>query len=162
MLVLAAAASAHGTRESASRSGVMSATPLLSRLEGVRGRDGSWRARCPVHGSKSGTLSIRELPDGRVLMKCHAACATEDILAEIGFNWEDLFARRLVDDRLPRARKPWRTGDVIRAFKFELMVALVILADVASGKAVSETDRERAGTAWDRIVRFLKELDDAC
>ena len=45
----------------------MSADVLLSILEGVkRTGPGRWMARCPAHGDKSPSLSIRELDDGRV------------------------------------------------------------------------------------------------
>jgi hypothetical protein len=138
----------------------MSVDMLLARLEGVKGRDGSWRARCPVHGSKSVTLAVRELPDGRVLLKCHAQCSTEDVLVKIGLDWQDLFPQRLAD-RLPRVKKPWRIGDVIRALKFELTLAIVAVSDLLAGKEISDIDRERARVACDRICRFLRELDNA-
>jgi putative DNA primase/helicase len=139
----------------------MSADLLLGRLEGVKGRNGQWRARCPVHGSRGGTLAIREEPDGRLLIHCHAGCATSDVLAKVGSDWEDLFPERLSDERLPRVRKPWKSSDVIQALRFELGVAWVVLADVSAGKEISQSDRVRAGVARERCLRFMRELDHA-
>ena len=53
----------------------MTAATLLSRLEKVRpsGAD-RWSASCPSHQGKNPSLSIRELPDGRVLVRCWAGC----------------------------------------------------------------------------------------
>jgi hypothetical protein len=139
----------------------MSAQVLLARLEGVKGRDGHWRARCPVHGSRSGTLAIRELPTGQVLLKCHAQCDTQDILQKVGLNWEDLFPDRLTDECLAPIKKPWHRSDVLKAFDFELLIAWIILGDLAAGKEASPTTRERAGIAKQRIERFRQELDNA-
>lgn len=34
-----------------------------------------WVAKCPVHGDKDFAMSIKELPDGRILAYCHACGA---------------------------------------------------------------------------------------
>lgn len=47
----------------------MPVVTLHDRLEHVKPSDaGHWLARCPVHGDRSPSLSIRELVDGRVLV----------------------------------------------------------------------------------------------
>ena len=47
--------------------------------------DGSWRARCPVHGGNSDTsLSVRE-EHGRLLTHCHAqGCEHQDVMSALG------------------------------------------------------------------------------
>ena len=59
----------------------MSAETLLSRLDKVRkmGPD-RWMACCPSHSDTRPSLSIRELPDGRVLVHCWTGCDVENIL----------------------------------------------------------------------------------
>jgi hypothetical protein len=52
------------------------------------------RARCPAHGSRGGTLSVRETSAGTVLLKCHAGCALEEILNAANLSKSDLFADR--------------------------------------------------------------------
>jgi hypothetical protein len=139
----------------------MTAKALLARLDGVRGNNGRWRARCPVHGSRSGTLAIREAPDGRILVHCHAGCPTEEVLRTVALDWSALHPERAIDHRVPRVRKPWRVGDVVQGLSFELDIAWLILADVAAGKEIGAVDRERAGIARDRALRFLQELEHA-
>lgn len=70
---------------------------VLVRLEGVKPVSGGWVARCPApgHGKGNGdrnpSLSVSRGDDGRALLKCHAGCATEDILPAINFVPADLF-----------------------------------------------------------------------
>ena len=44
-----------------------------------------------MHDDRDPSLSIREGSDGRALIKCHAGCQTNDILAAIGLKPRDLF-----------------------------------------------------------------------
>jgi hypothetical protein len=67
---------------------------VLDRLGGARRYDGSWKALCPAHEDREPSLSVTEGDDGRALLKCFAGCATEDIVAELGLEMEDLFERR--------------------------------------------------------------------
>ena len=145
----------------------MSVDTLLSRLDGVRpaGR-GAWRAKCPAHaGDNPAALSIRETDDGAVLQHCHAhACAVEDIAAAIGVELSELFPPRpfpagtFATKGIP---KPWRASDVVRAFKHEATVAIVVLQDVEKGMPVSDVDRLRAGQAAAHMVLFMSELENA-
>lgn len=63
---------------------------LVERLHAKRSGDG-WKAKCPVHDDRDPSLSIREGSDGRALIKCHAGCQTNDVLAGIGLKPRDLF-----------------------------------------------------------------------
>ena len=62
---------------------------LLRRLDGVKGNDSQYSARCPVpdHGKGNGdrnqSLSVRA-EGNNILLKCHVGCATEDILKALG------------------------------------------------------------------------------
>lgn len=76
--------------------GATSATiePVLSHFEGVRRNGDHHVARCPAHDDHNASLSISTGRDGRVLLKCHAGCAAELILAAAGLAWKDLFPPR--------------------------------------------------------------------
>lgn len=54
----------------------------LERLEGVQKRGGRWRARCPIHGSRGGTLLISEdeARPGEPSIHCFAGCSFVDIV----------------------------------------------------------------------------------
>jgi hypothetical protein len=56
---------------------------------GCRGRGSSWT--CPSHDDRRPSLSVREGADGRALLRCHAGCSLEDILAALGLGERDLF-----------------------------------------------------------------------
>jgi hypothetical protein len=138
------------------------ADTLLARLEGVKrtGPD-KWMARCPAHKDRTGSLSIRQLDDARVLVHCFAGCSVDDVTRAAGLEIADLFPPRRDDDHhKPRERRPFIVRDAILALHRELVVAWVILADVAAGKTLTEFDRKRAGIARDRCVALISELSD--
>jgi hypothetical protein len=57
---------------------------------GCRTRDRkTWT--CPAHDDTRASLSVTEGADGRVLLKCHAGCSIEQILAVLGKTTADLF-----------------------------------------------------------------------
>jgi hypothetical protein len=68
-------------------------TDLLPLLKGV-GRSGDgWTARCPAHDDGHSSLTIHHR-DGRWLVKCHAGCKWQAIIAAIGLVPADLFDER--------------------------------------------------------------------
>lgn len=131
---------------------------LLPLLDGVResGKD-RWVARCPAHDDQKPSFSIRELPDGTLLIHCFAGCSAEEVLTALGLEFQDLYPGGAMA-HFRRQRKPWSVREVIAALEFELMVAFIVLADVAAGRPV---DRERAKEGTFRIARFLEELRNA-
>lgn len=65
---------------------------LLPRLAKVREVASSqWVARCPAHADQHPSLRIRELDDGKVLLKCWAGCSAQDICGAVGLALRDLF-----------------------------------------------------------------------
>jgi len=69
---------------------------ILSSLDKVKpkGRD-SWVACCPAHNDKSPSLSIKELPDGKVILNCFGGCTAEEVVNSIGLTMSDLFSEPL-------------------------------------------------------------------
>ena len=132
----------------------MSATPLLERLERVKqtGQD-RWIAKCPAHGDKSPSLSIRELDDGRVLLHCFAGCGALDVLDAVGLEWGALFPpnARVADSSAVRSRIPAR--DLLEILEHEITVACLILADAVDGRTVNEDQWQRLAQCAARIGR---------
>ncbi len=64
---------------------------LRSGLKGWRhtGQKDQYEARCPVHDDGTASLSVGIKGD-KIVMKCHAGCATNDILAAVGLKMADL------------------------------------------------------------------------
>ena len=50
-------------------------------------------SQCPNHDDRHPSFSITEGSDGRVLLHCHAGCETDEIVAALGLELRDLFAR---------------------------------------------------------------------
>jgi putative DNA primase/helicase len=65
---------------------------LLERLDRVRRNATGWVARCPAHEDRTPSLSVAEGDDGRVLLGCHAGCATGDVCSALGITEAQLFS----------------------------------------------------------------------
>ena len=138
----------------------MNVDALLSRLNGVKrtGKD-RWLARCPAHDDKSPSLSIRELPDGRILLHDFASCSIEEILNSVELTFDALFPERAIGNHIPRERRPFNSSDVLAALTFEINVASIILDRMVNDKDITAGDWLRFKTAADRI-RSAKEFVD--
>jgi hypothetical protein len=129
---------------------VSAAAKILERLEGVRrAGDGRWRARCPSHGSRGGTLVIAERDD-RVLLHCFAGCETGAVLASLGLELSDLFDRPL-DHSRERVRRAWNASDVLSLVLEESAVVAVIASDVLERRTIGEADWQRLAQASQRL-----------
>ena len=61
---------------------------LISRLDAVRRiTDSRYMAKCPAHSDGDPSLSIKQLPDSRILIKCFAGCGALEVLEAIGLDW---------------------------------------------------------------------------
>lgn len=49
-------------------------------------------ARCPTHEDRRPSLSVAEGDDGRALLRCHAGCSFETVMAGLGLEMADAFA----------------------------------------------------------------------
>lgn len=54
----------------------------LKRVTQVAGKQ-QWKACCPVHDDKKPSLTVTEMPDGKLLAYCHAGCSQDALLAAI-------------------------------------------------------------------------------
>ena len=127
---------------------------ILSRLEKVKGRNGAYTACCPAHGDKSPSLAIRELDDGRILMKCFANCSVQEIMGAIGMEIGDLFPD--INKDLPQVKRKYYASDLLRVIEFEAWVVSVAAYTMAQGLPLSEEDRGRMKKAQARIMEAVK------
>ena len=63
---------------------------VLSKLPDAKANGHGWQSRCPAHDDQNPSLSVSEGDDGRALLKCHAGCPTEDVVAALGIRMADL------------------------------------------------------------------------
>jgi len=53
----------------------------IARALGGHKCSAGWTARCPSHEDRTPSLSIRDADDGKVLVRCHAGCEQEQVIA---------------------------------------------------------------------------------
>jgi hypothetical protein len=61
----------------------MATAETIATVLGGRKTGGGWMARCPAHDDREPSLSIHEADDGKVLVRCHAGCAQEMVIAAL-------------------------------------------------------------------------------
>lgn len=136
----------------------MSADLLLSKLDGVRrtGQD-RWLARCPAHGDKNASLSIRETDTGATLVHCFAGCSVHEVVGAAGLELSDLFPPRPADHALvgKAERRPFPAADILRAVAFEALVVGCAASAMLAGEPFTKTDRDRLTLAVSRIQSAL-------
>ena len=76
---------------------------FTSLLSNVKPKGAGYMARCPGHDDDDNSLSIDEGNDGRILLKCFAGCAAEDIVTAVGLDMADLFGKEKRARFTPRA-----------------------------------------------------------
>jgi putative DNA primase/helicase len=59
----------------------MAAAETIAAALGGRKAGGGWIVRCPAHDDRTPSLSIRDAGDGKVLVRCHAGCAQEQVIS---------------------------------------------------------------------------------
>ena len=127
---------------------------LLPKLEGIRKSGGSWMARCPAHDDCNGQPAITDGKDQPVVLKCHAGCDPEDILAKIGLTWETLCSPR--DEHRPRGE--WTPhGEAVAVYDYtdedgKLLFQVLRTADKQFPQRVPDRTR-KSGWRW-RLGRY--------
>lgn len=59
---------------------------IIATALGGRKAGSGWSARCPVHDDHSPSLSLRDSGDGKVLVRCHAGCDQDEVIAHLKAN----------------------------------------------------------------------------
>jgi hypothetical protein len=126
------------------------ATKVLDRLEGVRqSGEGRWMAKCPAHPDKRASLSIREMPDGRVLINDFGGCPTQRVLQAIGLDFGDLFEAPLAH-YLPPVRSGYSARELLELNAHETLVA-AMLASKAADQGLTPEEAQRLRKAAARL-----------
>lgn len=138
----------------------MIADRLLTRLDRVR-QTGSnqWSACCPAHDDRSPSLGIKELPDGRLLIRCHAGCNAEEIVSAVSLSLSDLYPPRMTGQHYRGRRERLITATQgLAIVANETLVAAIIATDIAKGKGVAEKDVDRLWLAAGRVNAVYAEV----
>ncbi len=132
---------------------------ILARLEKVRQRQsGQWSARCPAHADKGPSLSVRETPEGAVLLYCHAACPVAEIVASVGLELHDLFPPRDVPPGAPKRTPRLLTASQALELLADASTLIAIAgANVGHGMALTTVDKDRVLKAAGHINYLRRE-----
>ena len=123
---------------------------LLSRLEKVKQTSPEqYVALCPAHDDKSPSLSLRFLPDGRILMNCFAECSINEVLSAMGLEMKNLFPENTESTR-PISRKISPTT-ALEIIYFEGLVIQATARMIVNKETLFEKDYQRVNTAFMRI-----------
>lgn len=129
----------------------MSADALLSKLHKVRRTgDGRWSACCPAHDDRGPSLSVRVMPDGKILLHCFAGCSAEEVLGAVGMEFSDLMPERLPGEHKP-VRHAFSAWDALKALAFECTFIQLCAIRLAKSQPLAVSDLERLHVAARRI-----------
>ena len=104
------------------------------------------------HGDRNPSLSVRETPDGVILLKCWAGCSNAEILQAIGLDFADLFPTT-ASFHLPKIRRPFSAADALTGLSFESLVLLQFAKMLENGEILSDVERTRLLLFSSRIQR---------
>jgi putative DNA primase/helicase len=106
----------------------------IAKALGGRKAGGGWTARCPAHDDHTPSLSIRDAEENKVLVRCHAGCDQERLIAALRGRglWAENGPRPLL--RVPR-RTPVEP-DQDDARRSEIALAIWQSAKPAQGTPV--------------------------
>ena len=135
---------------------------VLDRLGGHRLRPNGtdrWRACCPAHGgSNPSALSIGVGRDGQVLIKCWHGCDADEVVASLGLELADLFPPRESAAGKSLRRKLISAGQALDLLDNEMTLAVVCASDLAAGRQLDESTRERLTLAAARVGMLRTEV----
>jgi putative DNA primase/helicase len=142
----------------------MSAETLLPRFDRVRKRGpGQWSARCPAHEDKGPSLSIRETPEGVLLLHCFAGCEAADVVAAVGIDLADLFPPKTNGAPPLKRRALLSDSQALDLLHNESQFVALCGANIGHGVELSPDDRARclhaAGRIMSRADEAIREFD---
>ena len=133
---------------------------VLSRLQKVRGRAGSYIACCPAHDDKSPSMTVREADDGKILMHCFAGCSVDAIAGAIGLDLTDLFPPRPDHDDYTQPQRKvspkFYPSELLKVIGYEATIVSICAYDMAHGREIPPHDLARLQLAADRINEALE------
>ena len=113
---------------------------FLSRLQKVRKNGKDYIACCPAHDDRSPSLAIREVEDGRILIKCFAGCSADDVMGAVGMELKDLMPENVGFQRKRPDPRPFNPYDVLAAMINDATVILVLAKDMQKGRVIDESE----------------------
>jgi len=128
----------------------------LSRLSKVKKTgDQQWMACCSAHEDKTQSLSIKELPDGQILIHCFAQCGAIEVLSSLGMDYEDLFPPRDTPSSGKYKGQRISFSDAYKILSFEGLVLFHIAKDIHRGQKVDSERLMESLIKIDKVNQML-------
>ena len=122
---------------------------------------GQWSSCCPAHEDKSPSLSVRETPEGAVLLYCFAGCEVYAIVTALGMDISELFPPRKLSGQEPkRIQRLLTAGQALELLDAESNLVAIAATNVAKGIALTTNDLNRIKQAAGR-VSWLRRKSEA-
>ena len=109
----------------------MTAAELAVRLNANTTPHG-WEAHCPAHEDERASLTLAEGREGRVLVRCHAGCSAEQIVAALGLTLADLFENGRLDDGAIAATYDYTDDAGALLLKTEIGIGVLLDRDLSA------------------------------
>ena len=130
--------------------------PLLTKAR--QRQPGQWSACCPGHDDKRPSLSVRETPEGAVLVHCFSGCSADAVVAALGLSLADLFPPRKLRGNEPKRQPRLLTaGQALELLDREAQLVAVAASNMLHGVVLNQNDLTRITQAAGRITWFRVE-----
>jgi len=137
---------------------------ILSLLSKVKRRQSSqYSAICPAHEDRSPSLSVRETPEGAVLLHCFGGCSVHEITAALGLNVSDLFPPNERSGREPKKLNRLLTpSQALELLDKEANLVAIACAGLANGQLLIGEDLQRVLKSSGRISWLRQATMESC
>ena len=130
--------------------------PLLTKAR--QRQPGQWSACCPGHDDERPSLSVRETPEGAVLVHCFSGCSADAVVAALGLSLADLFPPRKLSGNEPKRQPRLLTaGQALELLDREAQLVAVAASNMLHGVVLNQNDLTRITQAAGRITWFRDE-----
>jgi hypothetical protein len=134
---------------------------LLARLKQVKKSGAStWKACCPAHDDRSPSMSIKETPEGAILIHCFAGCSVPDIVASVGLELSDLFPAPL--DKFANVVKgnkhAFNARDAVAFMAKESLFVAACCVVLREQGFLPEKDKDRLMSTSGRLMAIADEV----
>lgn len=115
---------------------------LLNRLHKVKKTgNGQYIACCPAHDDKSPSLAVRQLDDGKILLRCFSGCDANAIVSAVDLSLSDLFPPSDNFGYAKQKRSGFSAWQLIHVSRNDLVRLLIIANDLHKIEALPDDDR---------------------
>ena len=131
--------------------------PLLDKVKTVK--PNQWKARCPAHNDNTPSLSLKELDDGKVLIKCWSGCHIEEITNALGLDFQCLFPPKIEPLNSQYSQNKTHNPQVTTrqleklnsVIGLELLILKMCSACIRNNSPISLEDMKRTNNALSRL-----------